>query len=171
MSDLDRDIIRWFQMQANIDIPVQCVFEGVSWPMDHLQLAGNIAFFVLIARVYYASVSPIYLRQRASVHVAHWLKTIFRIQSSQDLLSESTGPSGYVHPNEHESAQYTEELQRIQRCRSPSMRWLLTGIFRYRSDGSFLQRIPDIALTIMSGLPVITYTRSSTDVVLANDAS
>lgn len=158
-------------MFAYTDIPVQCVFEGVYEPLDGLTLAGNIIYLVLIIRIYYNLIMFIYFRQSASIHIAHWLRTAFEWRMKGTLLPESPGSLGYMYLNEYKSAEDREELQRIQKYRSPMIRELLFGEFRYRPDGSFLMLIPEILFSLSTGLSSTTTTRISTTAVLAKDAS
>ena len=155
------NLIAWFEL------PVQCALEGYHDFPDHLSLAANIAFFLLIIRIYYTQIQRVYFDHRTSVYVAYWLKKGFRWRGDGD-----TGSPGHMHVDEYEPARCRAELQRIQELQSrPIMRWILTGRFRYRSDGSFLQHLPNIVFSFATGLSLIIYTRTDTDVELNEDAS
>lgn len=157
------NLIAWFP------IPVQCAFEGEFYHPDPLTLAANIVFFLLILRIYYTPVQRIYFSHRTSVYAAHWFCT--RVGRPWRRPNGVTVNSRRTLVDEYEPWQCREELRVIQGARSWRKRWLLSGIFRYRSDGSFLQRLPDIVFSFWTGLSLIIYTRSDTSVELNDDAS
>ena len=51
------------------------------------------------------------------------------------------------------------------------MRWVLTGMFRYSSGGSFLQLIPDMVFSFWAGLAIIILSRTGTYTELNETAS
>ena len=59
----------------------------------------------------------------------------------------------------------------IRDTQSRPVRWLRSGIFKYRSDGSFLHCLPNLVLSFGTGLSIIIYTRSDDSMELDEDAS
>lgn len=155
-------------MFTQLDIPVQNVFEGKYRHASRLNTLGNAALFILTLRIYYYPIHRIYFKEHVPVYVAHWLKSVSNWQTDR---SERLGISSCLHIDEYKSARRREQLQRIRECRSLLLQWLLTGLYRYRSDEGFLIHIPDVAFTISTGLAIIIYTRRKSVVNLPDGAS